>query len=249
MSAKVRLQKLIADAGVASRREAERLILDGLVTVNGKVVSQLGTQVEPGSCHVKVRGKLIRPQTRMVYYALNKPSGFVTTLHDPEGRPTVHTLLGSLPQRVYPVGRLDYHSEGLLLLTNDGALTHALTHPRYHIPKVYQVKLKGKPPAGKLQRLSAGIRLPEGVTGRAEIGKLRHHAANTTLEITLYEGKKRQIRRMFEQIGHPVLKLRRIRIGPIHLGALPPGQARRLEGWEIERLKEMVAQRKSQRKP
>jgi pseudouridine synthase len=241
MSAKVRLQKIIADAGVASRREAERLILDGLVTVNGKVVSQLGTKVEPGSCHVKVRGKLIQPRTKTVYYAVNKPSGFVTTLQDPEGRPTVQELLRGVPQRVHPVGRLDYNSEGLLLLTNDGELTYALTHPRHHIPKVYQVKVKGKPPADKLKRLRAGIRLPEGITGRAEIGKIRHYAANTALEITLYEGKKRQIRRMFEQIGHPVLKLRRIRIGPIDLGALPLGKARRLEAWEIARLKETVS--------
>ncbi len=247
MSTKVRLQKLIADAGVASRREAERLILDGLVTVNGQVVSQLGTKVEPGSCHIKVRGKLIQPRTRLVYYALNKPSGFVTTLHDPEGRPTVQTLLRGVPQRLHSVGRLDYNSEGLLLLTNDGALTYALTHPRYHIPKVYQVKVKDKPTAEKLKRLRGGIRLPEGATGRAEIEKIRHHPANTTLEITLYEGKKRQIRRMFEQIGHPVLKLRRIRIGPIHLGALPLGKARRLEAWEIDRLKEMVEQKRAQR--
>ncbi len=236
MGSKIRIQKIIANAGISSRREAEKMILEGLVTINGKVVKELGTQVDPEQCHIKVRGKLIRPQTRKITLALHKPSGVVTTLHDPEGRPTVTSLLRGVRERVVPVGRLDYNSEGLLIMTNDGDLANLLMHPKYHLPKVYTVKVKGKPDPEKLRKLSRGTRLPEGMTGPSVIRKVHHYQANTSLEITLYEGKNRQIRRMFSGIGHPVLKLKRIRIGPIHLKGLAPGSYRRLEKWEIEEL-------------
>lgn len=237
MTRKVRLQKIIAGAGAASRREAERLIQDGLVTVNGRVVTDLGTQVDPEDSHIKVRGKLIRPETRKVYLALHKPGGYVTTQHDPQGRPTVMDLIHGVRERVFPVGRLDYNSEGLLLLTNDGELANAIMHPRFHLAKTYQVKVKGKPSPEKLQKLTRGIRLTDGLTAPVKIEKVRHLAANTTLEITMHEGRRRQIRRMFEKIGHDVVRLRRVRIGPVGLGNLAPGKFRKLDSREIERLK------------
>ncbi len=245
MNQKIRLQKIIAQAGIASRREAERLIAEGQVTVNGKRVIDLGTKVDPEDSHIKVKGKLIRPETRKVYLALNKPDGFVTTMKDPEGRPTVISLIHRIKERVTPVGRLDFHTEGLLLLTNDGDLAHAITHPARHLPKVYRIKVKGKPSPEKLQKLRRGIRLEEGRTAPAEIKKIRNLPANAILEVTLHEGKNRQIRRMFEKIGHPVLKLTRTRIGPIHLGALAPGKFRKLDAWEVEKLTAAVRKRNS----
>ncbi len=237
MNQKIRLQKIIANAGIASRREAERLIVDGQVTVNGKRVVDLGTKVDPEDSHIKVKGKLIRPETRKVYLMLNKPDGFVTTMKDPEGRPTVIDLIHRIQERVTPVGRLDFHTEGLLLLTNDGDLAQAITHPVHHLPKVYRVKVKGKPSQEKLQRLRRGIRLEEGMTAPIEIKKIKGLPANSILEITLHEGKNRQIRRMFEAIGHSVLKLTRTRIGPIPLGSLALGKFRKLEAWEVEKLR------------
>jgi pseudouridine synthase len=238
---KIRLQKIIANAGLASRREAERLIQDGQVTVNGKVILELGTKVDPEQCHIKVRGQLIRLRTKRVYLALHKPAGIVTTLKDPQGRPTVISLIHGIRERVAPVGRLDYNTEGLLLLTNDGELIHAVTHPRHHIPKVYRVKVKGKPTGEQLKKLRQGIKLHDGVTSPADIKKIKYFPANTYLEVTIYEGKKRQIRRMFERIGHPVIKLKRIQVGPILLGDLRVGKFRKLDGWEVARLKALTA--------
>ncbi len=248
MNEKIRLQKIIAQAGIASRREAERLIADGQVTVNGKRIVDLGTKVDPEDSHIKVKGKLIRPETRKVYLILNKPDGFVTTMKDPEGRPTVIDLIHRIKERVTPVGRLDFHTEGLLLLTNDGDLAHAITHPTRHLPKVYRVKVKGKPSPEKLQRLRRGIRLEEGMTAPMEIKKIKNLPANAILEITLHEGKNRQIRRMFDKIGHSVLKLTRTRIGPIHLGSLAQGKFRKLDAWEVEKLMAAVRKKNSARK-
>ncbi len=232
----VRLQKAIADAGVASRREAEDLIREGLVTVNGKVITNLGTQVDPEHCHIKVRGKLIQSQQKKVYLALNKPIGYVTTLKDPQNRPTIMEFIRGIKARVFPVGRLDYNSEGLIILTNDGELANEIMHPRHHMPKTYLVKVKGKLAPSKLDKLQRGIRLPDGLTAPAQIQKVRSLPANTFLEITIHEGRKRQIRRMFEKLGHSVLKLKRIRIGPVYLGDLPPGKFRKLNPSEIKRL-------------
>ncbi|MEK6776258.1 MAG: pseudouridine synthase [bacterium] len=233
----VRLHKAMADAGVASRREAEELIREGLVTVNGKVITDLGTQVDPEHCHIKVRGKLIQSQQKKVYLALNKPAGYVTTLKDPQNRPTIMEFTRGIKARVFPVGRLDYNSEGLIILTNDGELANEIMHPSHHMPKTYLVKLKGKPAPSKLEKLQRGIRLIEGPTAPALIRKVRSLPANTFLEITIHEGRKRQIRRMFEKIGHSVLKLKRIRIGPVYLGDLPLGKFRRLDPSEIKLLK------------
>ncbi|NOY53612.1 MAG: rRNA pseudouridine synthase [Deltaproteobacteria bacterium] len=248
MNQKIRLQKIIANAGLASRREAERLIVDGQVTVNGKRVVDLGTKVDPEDSHIKVKGKLIRPESRKVYLMLNKPDGFVTTMKDPEGRPTVISLIHRIKERVTPVGRLDFHTEGLLLLTNDGNLAQAITHPAYHLPKVYRAKVKGKPSPEKLQKLRRGIRLKEGMTAPIEIKKIKNLPANVILEITLHEGKNRQIRRMFESIGHPILKLTRTRIGPLPLGSLAPGKFRKLDPWEVEKMKTAVREKPVRKK-
>jgi pseudouridine synthase len=243
MDKKIRLQKIIAAAGLASRREAERLIQDGRVTVNGKVVTDLGIRVDPEENHIKVRGKLIQPPKTKTYLALNKPAGYVSTHKDPQGRPTVLDLIHGVRERVFVVGRLDFNSEGLILLTNDGELANALMHPKYHVSKTYQVKVKGHPDASRLQKLSRGIQLADGPTKPVKIEKVRYLKANTTLEITLYEGRKRQIRRMFEKIGHPVLRLKRVRIGPIRLSGLSPGKFIRLNPWQIKQLKDDVSKK------
>jgi 23S rRNA pseudouridine2605 synthase len=244
----IRLQKIIADAGIASRREAEELIREGMVTVNGKPVVNLGTKVDPEKNHIKVKGKLIRLESRKVYLALNKPAGFITTRNDPQGRPTVLSLIRGVRERINPIGRLDLHTEGLLLLTNDGELTHALTHPSHHLPKVYLAKVKGKPTPEQLKKLARGIRLEDGMTAPAEIRRMKTLPANTIVQVTLYEGKNRQIRRMFEKIGHSVLKLERVRIGPIYLGRLAPGKFRQLDPSEVEKLKAVSAKKAPSKK-
>ena len=239
-----RLQKIIAAAGIASRRRAEELIASGMVTVNGQIVTQLGTKADPERDHIKVGGKLLRGPERHVYVVLNKPKGYVTTVSDPEGRPTVMDLLRGVNARVYPVGRLDWGSEGLLLLTNDGELAAKLTHASTHVPKTYLVKVAGKPTGEELERLRRGVRIggkndPRGgkpvVTAPAKI-KVFREAENPWYEVTLIEGRNRQIRRMFEAVGHHVEKIRRIKYGPLELD-LEPGQHRQLEPAEVERLR------------
>jgi len=233
----IRLQKAIADAGVASRREAEEMIRQGLVTVNGQVITHLGTQVDPEHCHIKVRGKLIQSQQKKVYLALNKPIGYVTTLKDPQNRSTIMELIrGGIKARLFPVGRLDFNSEGLIILTNDGELANEIMHPRRRMPKTYLVKVKGKLTPSKLDKLKRGVHLPDGLTAPAVIRNVRPLPVNTFLEITIHEGRKREIRRMFDKIGHSVLKLKRIRIGPVSLGGLPLGKFRKLNSDEIKRL-------------
>lgn len=238
-----RLQKAISQAGIASRREAEKLIVAGKVTVNGKIVTELGTKVSETD-KVKVDGKALSRQ-KNVYILFNKPKGVVTTLHDPEGRHTVADYIRNAPARVYPVGRLDYNSEGLLLLTNDGELTQNLTHPSHHVPKVYQVKVLGMPEDEKLDILRRGIRLEDGVTQPAKVTLVeRNEAKNMTeLEVTLYEGKNRQIRRMFEAIGHPVRNLKRIQMAFLTLAGVKRGSYRFLTPDEIKRLIELTEQK------
>lgn len=243
MQKKIRLQKIIAHAGVASRREAERLIQEGLVTVNGKRVTDLGTQVDPDDSHIKVRGKLLRPPGQKIYLLLNKPAGYVSTLSDPQGRPTILDLLHGIRERVFPVGRLDTGSEGLILLTNDGDLANAIMHPKHHVDKTYQVKVKGRPDQAKLEKLSQGIRLSDGPTAPAKIRNVRHLPANTSLEITIHEGRKRQVRRMFDKIGCSVLRLKRTRIGPLRLGDLAPGAYVKLDSEKVSTLKAWLEKR------
>ena len=236
-----RLQKLIAAAGVASRRHAEELIAAGEVTVNGEVVRVPGTKADPARDHIKVRGRLINPlleAREKTYVLLNKPRGYLTALSDPEGRPLVSELVPQSLGRLHPVGRLDFNTEGLLILTNDGELTNHVTSARNHVEKVYEVKVKGVPPEEQVGRLRRGVRLEDGVrTAPAEITKVGETKTNAWFEVTLREGRNQQIRRMFDLIGHSVIKLRRVRIGPITSEGLLIGQWRHLTPAEVKRLK------------
>jgi 23S rRNA pseudouridine2605 synthase len=233
----IRLQKFLADAGVASRREGERLIQSGRVEVNGRVVTELGVRVEPDRDQVRVDGRRVRAAGKRAYYLLNKPKGIITSASDPEGRPTVVELLQGVRERVFPVGRLDWSSEGLLILTNDGALAYRLTHPANHVPKVYRVKVKGSVGEEDLRAVRRGLVLEGRRTLPARVERISSQA-NSWLEVTLYEGRKNQIRRMFDRLGHRVQKLKRIAIGPIRDRALKPGEWRRLTPEEIRRLLE-----------
>ena len=243
--ARERLQKIVSAAGVASRRKAEQLILEGRVTVNGAVITELGTRADAEADHIKVDGKLLHRPKRLITIALNKPAGFMTTTSDPEGRETVMDLLRGVKERVYPVGRLDYHSEGLLLLTNDGELANALTSAKNHVPKTYQVKVNGTLEAGQEEAFRHGLPIEGRVTRPAGL-KLVRRAENSWYEVRLFEGRKNQIRMMFRHLGLLVEKLKRTRIGTVDLGPLKPGEFRYLDASEIERLKRaMHAKEKS----
>jgi pseudouridine synthase len=240
-----RLQKFLARAGIASRRHAEELIAAGLVTVNGEVVREQGVRVHPGSDEVHVRGKLIQaPNEAHLYLMMNKPISTMTTTDDPEGRRTVLDLLPDrwASRRVYPVGRLDWDSEGLLFLTDDGALTLRLTHPRYALPKEYIALVEGEPEPAALRRLERGLSL-EGETrptAPAHVRPLRVEGGNTWISVEIHEGRNRQVRRMFEAIGHSVLRLRRVRVGPLALGGLESGETRELRSNEVAALRAAV---------
>lgn len=235
-----RLQKIISAAGVTSRRAAEQLILDGRVRVNGKVVTELGSKADAEKDHIKVDGKLINPEQPKTYLLLNKPVGYVTTLSDPEGRPIVQDLLKGVRVRVYPVGRLDYNTEGLLLLTNDGDFAHLITHPKHELPKTYLVKIKGVLSDEAVNKLETGIYLQDGRTAPARVKRLRKEEANSWVEITIHEGKKRQVRRMIDHTGNSVIRLKRVRVGNLPLGNVPQGAYRHLTGAEVKALKEMA---------
>lgn len=235
-----RLQKIIAAAGVASRRRAEQLITSGKVAVNGQVVRELGTKADREKDHIRVNGKLLHEAQRHVYLLLNKPKGFVTTVSDPEGRATVMNLVRGVSSRVYPVGRLDYASEGLLLMTNDGTLAHRLMKAASHVAKTYVVKVSGQPSEDALAKLRGGLSIAtdEGKRVRTSAAKIRIVKAGTNpwYEITLIEGRNRQIRRMFEEVGHHVEKIKRVKYGPLALD-VPPGKFRALTIEEVDRLR------------
>jgi 23S rRNA pseudouridine2605 synthase len=245
-----RLQKIIAAAGIASRRKAEELISSGRVQVNGKVVTELGTKADAESDHVRVNGKLLHGAQRHTYLLLNKPKGYVTTMSDPEERPTVMDLIRGVKGRVYPVGRLDYASEGLLLLTNDGDLAHRLMKAASHVSKTYLVKVAGTPNEDAIAKLRAGISIATDDGKRVKTGpavvRIVKHAANPWYEITLIEGRNRQIRRMFEAVGHHVEKIKRVRYGPLTLD-VPPGEFRQLTLKEVQRLKSACGMREPAR--
>ncbi len=235
-----RLQKIIAAAGIASRRSAEKLIAGGLVEVNGKIVSELGSKADPERDHIRVNGKLLHAAEPHVYLLMNKPKGYVTTVSDPERRPTVMDLLRGIRARVYPVGRLDYASEGLLLLTNDGELANLLMKAASHVQKTYLVKIAGTPVENGLDKLRRGITILNDRgqrvrTAPAKISSIRD-AENPWYEVTLTEGKNRQIRKMFEEIGHHVEKIKRVRYGPRTLD-VHPGEFRHLTAGEVEKLR------------
>ncbi|HHU51311.1 MAG TPA: rRNA pseudouridine synthase [Firmicutes bacterium] len=241
-----RLQKFMARCGVASRRQAEKMIIAGRVSVNSRVVLEPGHKIDPENDQVLVDGRHIRPEAEKVYILLHKPEGYVTTVHDPQGRPTVLDLVNRAPQlqwiRLFPVGRLDYNTTGLLLLTNDGGLAYALTHPRYQVEKTYEVLVKGVPSSDALTALRKGILLEDGLTAPAKVDIFAFKAGNAILRLVIHEGRKRQVRRMCQAIGHPVLALQRIALGPLKLGCLEPGAFRRLSGEELRLLKSIESQ-------
>ncbi len=241
-----RLQKALARAGVASRRAAEQMIVAGRVRVNEKVVTELGTKIDPGKDDVRVDGRRIQvtspDKQEKVYFLLNKPAGFLTTTKDDRGRKTVMDLvIGASQARIYPVGRLDFDAEGALLLTNDGELANLLTHPRYHVPKTYLAKVKGSPSEDKLDKLRRGIYLEDGPTKPAHIEVVEKAKVNTWVEITVTEGRNRLIKRMFWRIQHPVLKLVRTRFGALDTEKLRLGDYRELSKKEMQELRQFIA--------
>jgi 23S rRNA pseudouridine2605 synthase len=235
----IRIQKLLSQAGIASRREAERLIKEGRVSVNGKRVTELGSKVDPDKDRVKVDHKLVL-LPKKIYIILNKPKRYITSVQDPEGRPVITDLLPELGSKVFPVGRLDYDTEGLILLTNDGDIAQKLQHPRYKIPRTYLAKIKGTPNEKDLYPITKGIKLDDGLTLPAEVKKIKEGLKNCWVEITVREGKNRLVKRMFERIGFPVLKLIRIRFDGLKLHNLPSGHFRFLNHIEVTRLMKAV---------
>jgi pseudouridine synthase len=234
-----RLQKILSQAGVASRRASEQLMLEGRVTVNGTTVRELGTKADALSDDIRVDGRRVKVVQRRRYILLNKPRGYVTTRSDPQRRPTVIDLLAGVHEYVYPVGRLDFDSEGLLLLTNDGDLAARLSHPRHGIARVYEAQVLGRPDAHDVQRLSRGVMIDGRRAEAAEVKLLpqRREADTSTLVITVHEGRNRQVRKMCDAIGHPVERLRRVAIGPLRDARLKPGQWRELQDDEVRRLR------------
>ncbi len=243
-----RLQKVLAKAGIASRRKAEELIIEGKVTVNGQVVSALGTKVDVSKDKIRVEGRPVRQAEERVYLLLNKPAGYVSTLNDPQGRPKVTDLLKGVGQRVFPVGRLDYATEGLLLLSNDGDFAYRLTHPKHGVEKVYLALVSGIPDKNKIQALRRGVQLEDGVTAPAGVRVLARMEGEALLEIRLHEGRNRQVRRMCESIGHPVLKLQRTALGRLTLRGVPLGSYRPLTGQEVRELLEKSRVNSQERK-
>jgi pseudouridine synthase len=240
----VRLQKILSTSGVASRRAAERLMTEGRVTVNGQTVRELGTRADPDADDIRVDGRAVRQRSRRLYLLVNKPRGYVTTRSDPEDRPTVLDLVPGLHDYIYPVGRLDYDSEGLLLLTNDGDLAAALTHPSHEVAREYHARVRGTPDARAIDDLSRGIMIDGRRTAPAEVAVVAtgagQHGDQSLLSITLHEGRTRQVRRMCETVGHPVVRLRRVRIGPLTDPALKPGMCRPLTAREVDALRRVA---------
>ena len=237
---RVRLQKIIAGSGISSRRKAEDFIRHGLVTVNGETVMTLGTKVDPLHDHIKVNGRHLKAKLPEMFVMLNKPVGYLSTLHDPGGRPTIKQLMPKPSLRLFPVGRLDFDSEGLLLLTNNGDIAQACLHPAHHVPKTYLAKVKGVLEDTEVQQLRRGLLLEDGPTAPAKVKKAGKAQSNSWIEITIHEGRKHQIKRMFEHLGHPVLRLKRIQFGPLNLGKLLPGKTRYLTDNEANDLRHLL---------
>lgn len=231
-----RLQKIIAAAGITSRRAAEEMILDGRVSVNGVVVTELGTKADLASDRITVDGVLLRPTEKLYYVLLHKPAGYVTSLKDPQGRQLVTELVQDVGARLFPVGRLDYNSEGLLLMTNDGEWANRLMHPRHQVDKEYHVRVRGKVDPQQIRRLVEGVELEDGHVSGASVRLLKADQSNDWLSITIREGRNRQVRRMCSAVGLSVVRLRRIRYGNLTLGGLQPGEYRLLTTEEAQSL-------------
>ena len=236
----IRLQKYLANAGVCSRRAAEVLIRSGRVSIDGEIVTELGSKVDPYTNEIRVDKTRILWEKSPIYLLLNKPKGFLTTVSDPYGRTTVMDLLERIPGRVYPIGRLDKDSEGLLLFTNDGALAHRLLHPSHKISKTYHVTVRGRPLKAILDLLRQGIEIEGKKTLPCEMSVMETTRRSTVLEIVLKEGRKRQIRLMLNKVHHPVIRLIRIKMGPLSLGKLLPGKYRILTDSEVKSMKKAV---------
>lgn len=232
----MRLSRYIAEAGITSRRKAEILIANGRIKVNGKPVNEQGFTVDINKDIVELDNKVIEPINNKIYIMLNKPVNYLSTVHDPQGRATVISLLKGIKQRVYPVGRLDYDTEGLLLLSNDGDFTNLMIHPRYHISKKYQVWLQGNIDQKALRQLRQGVRLEDGITAPARAALIKSQNQQSLIELEIFEGRKRQVKRMCSKIGFPVLKLKRTAFGFLTLGDLLPGNYRYLQQHEVDGL-------------
>ena len=238
-----RLQKILSQAGIASRRKSEELIVDGRVTINGTTVLKLGTKADFIRDEIHVDGKRIKKQEKHRYVLLNKPRGYISTRNDPQRRPTIMDLISSVKEYVYPVGRLDYDTEGLILLTNDGPLTTGLTHPKHRVQRTYEALVSGIPNKHALEKLRTGIRLEGRNTSPATVKLLRsQNPSNALIRITIREGRNRQVRRMFEAIGHPVQRLKRTHIGPIKDQNLKTGKWRELTDRELQELQKILRQ-------
>lgn len=235
----VRLQKFLAEAGIASRRKSEELILAGEISVNGNVVRELGVKINDKTDVVLYKGERVQPQSRKVYIMLHKPEGFVTTVKDQFGRASVADLVKDIDERIFPVGRLDYNTSGLLIMTNDGSLTYKLTHPKYEVSKKYMVKIYGEPDAKALKKFRNGMYIDGKKTKPAKIDITKKDERFSYAEITISEGRNRQIRKMCEEIKHPVASLKRIAVGELSLGDLPKGKYRPLTQKEIDYLKSL----------
>lgn len=235
----IRLQKFLALAGVASRRKSEELILDGKIKVNKQVVTTLGTKVNPNYDIIEYNNKKIIHKEEKVYYMLHKPIGYITSVKDEKNRKTVIDLLKTVPERIYPVGRLDYDTSGLLILTNDGELTYKITHPKYEIAKIYKAKVSGTPTPNELEQFQNGLMIEGRKTAKAKIHILKTKANSSIVSITITEGRNRQVRKMCETIGHPVINLKRVAIGQLHIGNLSVGQYRPLTMQEVKYLKSL----------
>ena len=235
-----RLNKIIAMAGIVSRRRADELISSGLVAVNGRVERSLGSKAFWGVDSITIDGQAIPDPPKRVYLMLNKPFGYVSTLRDPEGRPIVRDLIKDIKERLYPVGRLDFDSQGLLILTNDGQLSYRLMHPRYHMPRTYKATLEGGISDATVERLTKGITLEDGPTSPAHVEVLQRGQRKSVIRITIFEGRSREVRRMFDAVGHTALKLIRIGYGSLHLGDLKVGKYRHLKNSEVKTLRSSV---------
>ena len=232
----IRLQKYLAECGLASRRKAELLISEGSVSVDGKIITEMGYKLDPELQIVRYRGELVRRKKKNTYILLNKPRGYVTTMSDPQGRPIVTSLIKDLGVRVFPVGRLDIDTEGALILTDDGELAHKILHPSHESNKTYEVLVKGLVSRGKIKKLERGIEIDGRSTWPAKISKAVKQGPASRLVITIHEGRKRQVRKMFEAVGHPVINLKRIAYGQLRLGSLPSGSYRYLSREELKKV-------------
>lgn len=236
MTLPIRLQKYLAQCGLASRRKAEEMITTGLISVDGKVVTEMGVSITPGVNHVKYAGKEVNAKEKLVYYLLNKPKGYVTTLSDPQGRPIVTSLIKEGGARLFPVGRLDLDTEGALIMTNDGELAQKIQHPSNETNKTYEALVRGCPGKERLSLLEKGIDLEGKMTAPALIAVLSSKGKNCLLKMTIHEGRKRQVKKMFSLIGHPVLHLKRTAYGTLTIGSLPIGSYRQLNSADLKKI-------------